>query len=152
MANEVSKSSPLVQLEETLDLYFGKKAPALPANVKEAIVNFAPWISLIMVVVSLPSVLAILGIGSLMAPFSFLGGANAGFRYMLSLIFLAISVLFDGLAIPGLFKKAKSGWNFVFYSTLVGVLSNVVSMNLGGIILGALIPLYFLFQVKSYYK
>ena len=152
MAKENSNQSPLTQLEENLDLYFGKKAPALPTSAKEAIVNFAPWVTLILIIMSLPAVLAILGIGSILAPFSFLGGANAGFTYMLSLIFLAVSVLFEALAIPGLFKKSKKGWNFVFYSTLVGILSNVVSMNVGNLILGALIPLYILFQIKSYYK
>lgn len=147
-----TNGSPLVQLEETLDLYFGKKAPALPSSVKEIIVNFAPWITLIMVVVSLPAVLALLGIGSLLAPFSFMNGANSGFAYMLSLIFLAASVLFEALAIPGLFKKSRQGWNFVFYSTLVGILSNLVNFNLSSLIIGGLISFYFLFQIKSYYK
>lgn len=150
--NTKSTSSPLTQLEENLDVYFGQKAPALPANIKELIVNFAPWISLIMVVVSLPAVLAIIGIGSLAAPFSFLGGANSGFSYMLSLVFLALSVLFDAIAIPGLFKKSRQGWNFVFYSTLVGILSNLVHFNLSSLIVGGLISFYFLFQIKSYYK
>lgn len=152
MAEKNSLTSSLTQLEETLDLYFGKKAPALPANIKELIVSFAPWITLILVVISLPAVLAILGIGSIFAPFSFFGGITKGYAYTLSLIFLALSVLFEALAIPGLFKRSKKGWNFVFYSTLVGILSNVVNFNLSSLVVGGLISFYFLFQVKSYYK
>lgn len=147
-----SNSSPLAQLEETLDLYFGKKAPALPANVKEVIVKFAPWITLVLVVMSLPAVLALLGIGALLTPLSYLGGANSGFSYMLSLIFLAVSVLLEALSIPGLFKRTKQGWNFVFYSSLVSILSNVVNFNLSSLVIGTLVSFYFLFQIKSYYK
>lgn len=154
MVKESSKSSssPLSQLEENLDLYFGQKAPALPTGAKEAIVNFAPWITVVMLFVSLPPVLAILGIGSIMAPFSFLGGVNAGYSYMLSLIFLALSMVLEALAIPGLFKKTKAGWNFVFYSTLVNILSNLVHYQFMNLVIGGLISFYLLFQVKSYYK
>lgn len=42
------------QLEDLLTEYLVKKAPALPANVKEVIVNFAPWITLILVILALP--------------------------------------------------------------------------------------------------
>lgn len=152
MAKEVSKSSPLSQLEETLDLYFGQKAPALPASWKETLIKVAPWITLVVLIMTLPAVVAVLGIGTLFNSFSYLGGANTGFTYMLSLIFLAASFLLEAVALPGLFKRSKAGWKFVFYSTLVGMISYLVSFNLGGIILGTLLPLYILFQIKSYYK
>lgn len=150
MAN--SNVSPLTQLEETLDLYFGKKAPALPTAWKEVIVKFAPWLTLFFLILSLPALLAVFGIGALLSPFSFLGGANGGVTYLVSMVLLAVSVVLEALAVPGLFKRSKSGWKFIFYSTLVSLLSNVVSFNLGGIVIGGLISFYILFQIKSYYK
>jgi len=65
---------------------------------------------------------------------------------------LAISVVLEFLAVPGLFKKTRQGWNFVYYSALVSVLYSLVSFNLGGLIIGALISFYILFQVRTYYK
>jgi len=142
----------LKSLEETLDLYFGQKAPAMPTNIKELIVNLAPWLTLIFALISLPAILFVFGLGTLLAPFSFLGGVRAGFNYGLSMIVLAISVVLEFLSIPGLFKRARQGWNFVYYSALVYALYNIVSFNVGGLIIGALISFYILFQVKEYYK
>ena len=142
----------LKSLEGILDLYFGQKAPAMPTNIKELIVNLAPWLTLILGLLSLPAILFVFGLGTLFAPFSFLGGVRAGFNYSLSMIVLAISVVLGFLAVPGLFKKTRQGWNFVYYSALVSVLYSLVSFNLGGLIIGALISFYILFQVRTYYK
>lgn len=151
---ELSKKSgsTLKQLDDTLDLYLVQKAPSLPTNIKELIVKISPWLTLIFLVLSLPAVLAILGIGALFTPFSYLGGMNAGLQYTVSMVVLAVTIVLEGLAIPGLFKRSISGWNFLFYSVLVSIISNIVSFNIGGLILGTLVPLYFLYQVKSYYK
>lgn len=150
-----TNASPLAQLDETLDLYFGKKAPALPTNVKEIIVKVAPWLAVVLVILfllGLPALLAVFGIGAMFAPVGMMGGVNYGATYIISLVLMIVTVVLEALAIPGLFKRTKAGWNFLFYSTLVGIISNVLSLNISGIILGVLIPLYFLYQVKSYYK
>jgi len=49
-------------LEDTLDLYFGQKAPPMPANVKELLVRFAPWVTLVLLLITLPAVLIALGL------------------------------------------------------------------------------------------
>ena len=46
--------SYLKQLEDLLSEYLVKKAPALPANIREAIVNFAPWVTLVVLILTLP--------------------------------------------------------------------------------------------------
>ena len=145
-------ASPLAQLETALNIYFGEKAPSLPANWKEFIVKIAPWITLVILLLSLPAVLALLGIGALLTPVSYMGGPTFGMTYTISLVFLAITIILEALALPGLFKKTRQGWNFVFYSTLVSIIGNIIYFNIGGIILGTIIPLYFLFQIRSYYK
>lgn len=140
------------QLESTLEEYLVKKAPALPENVKELIVKFAPYITLIMLIMALPAVLVLFGIGALLTPFSYMGGVNAGMTYTVSMVVLAVSLVLEALAIPGLFKRTKQGWNLVFYSALVSAVSSLVSFNIVNLVIGTLISLYFLFQVKSYYK
>lgn len=138
-------------LTDTLELYLVKKAPALPPGAKEVIVKFAPWITLILLVLALPAVLALIGLGTVLAPFAYMGGVSAGTGFTLSLVILAISVVLEALAIPGLFKRTKQGWNLVFYSTLLSLVSSLVSYNIVGGLISALIGLYILFQVRSYY-
>ena len=142
----------LKQLEDLLHEYLVKKAPALPSNIKDAIVKFAPWATLVIFILTLPAILLVFGFGALMAPFSFMGGLTAGTNYILTFVFSAIQMVLEAMAIPGLFKNSRSAWNLVFYATLVGVLQNVVTFNLGSLIIGSLLSLFILFQVREYYK
>jgi hypothetical protein len=144
----------LKNLTETLELYFVKKAPALPTNVKEFLVQAAPWISILSVVLSIPVFLGFLGLGAMFAN-PYFGGymmANAGAKYTLALIVLGVTLVLRVLSIPGLKAKTMSGWNYMYYSTLVYAVYSLVSFEFVSLIVGTAISLYFLFQVKSYYK
>lgn len=147
----VTGSNPLGSLEETLDLYFGKKAPQLPEGVRNFIVMIAPWFVLISVILSIPALLALLGISSFVMPTYGMMGYAVGPMWTVSMVLLAATVVLEALALPGLFKKSKSGWNLIFYSILVSLLSNLVTLNLLGFLIGGLISFYILFQIKSYY-
>lgn len=142
----------LKQLEDTLELYLVKKAPALPENVKETIVKFAPWITLILIILALPAILAIFGLSALVMPFSYLGGFRYGLNYTLTIVVSAVVLIIEAIAIPGLMKRSKSAWNLVYYATLIGAIQNLISFNIGALVIGTLLSLYVLFQVKSYYK
>lgn len=146
-------ANSLSGLEEILDLYFGKKAPALPEGVKDFLVSIAPWIVLISVVVALPAVLALIGISSFVMPISYMAyPGSGGTMWMVASAFLVVTIVLEALAIPGLFKRSKQGWNLIFYSSLVSVVFNVVSLNFIGGIVGALISFYLLFQLRSHYR
>ena len=153
MTNTNSPTNPLVQLENLLDEYLVKKTPfTLPDGWRKAIVKFAPWFSLILMIVALPALLALFGLGAIFTPLSYLGGLQTGINYTFGLVIAAVTVVLNGMAIPGLFKRTRQGWNFVFYATLVGVIENAIHFNIGGLIIGSLLSLYILFQVKGYYK
>jgi hypothetical protein len=147
--------SNMATLEETLDLYFGQKAPALPSNIKELLVRFAPWITLILLILTLPLVLIALGLGALAAPFAFLAGpaygVSYGVNYTIAMIVIAVSLVFEALSIPGLFRRTAQGWRYSFYATLVSILGSLVNFQVGSALLTALIGFYVLFQIKSYY-
>lgn len=147
-----SYKSYLKQLEDLLSEYLVKKAPALPANIKEAIVKFAPWATVVILILTLPLVLAVFGLGAILAPLSFLGGAAAGTNYIITMIFSAIQLVLEAMAIPGLFKRERKAWNLVYYAALVGGIQSLATFNIGGLIIGTLLSLYILFQVKEYYK
>ena len=148
----------LGKLEVILEEYLVEKAPfQLLKNVKEIIVKFAPYLAIIGVVMGIPGVLALLGAGTILAPLGLVGGMMTGrpflgFGYIVSVVFLGVMILLEGLAIPGLFSRSKKAWTYLYWSALVGVLQNIISFNVGGLVIGGLISMYFLFQVKEYYK
>jgi hypothetical protein len=146
----------LNQLEGMLDEYMGKKAPAMPENIKETLVSFAPYLAIIGIVISLPAIIAILGLNTMMGPLSAFAGVpymmNYGFSYYVGIITLIISAVFEGMAIPGLFKRSLGAWRFMYYASLVSFVGSVLQGSLGGALIGALIGMYILFQVKSMYK
>jgi len=152
MANN---ASALASLEETLDLYFGQKAPAMPPNVKELVVKFAPWITLVLLLITLPAVLIVLGLGALAAPLAFLVGPGTGvtygFTYTVSMLILGVSVLLEALSLPGLFKRTRQGWRYAYYATLVSVVGSLIGFNIVSAIITALIGFYILFQIRPLY-
>lgn len=144
--------SALSQLENILDEYLVKKAPEMPKAWKEIIVQFGPWITLIMLILAAPALLALLGIGALLTPFSFVGGVGAGFSYIVNIVFSIVVIVLEAMAIPGLFARSRKGWDLMFYAILLSGVQSLLTGNIFGLIVGTLLSLYILFQVKSYYK
>ncbi|MFH2085360.1 MAG: hypothetical protein ABII21_01010 [bacterium] len=140
----------LVKLDKVIEAYLVKKAPKLPANGKEALVKFAPWLAVVGVVMGAPAILAVLGLGAFMTPFVWLAGARTGFFWIWWLI-LIVQVIFEVMAIKPLFAKKIAGWNFMFYAQLLAVVSSFQYFNVGGLLFTVL-AFYLLYQVKSSYK
>jgi hypothetical protein len=151
MAKSANSSASLKDLESQLELYFGKKAPPIPANLKELIVKFAPWITLILMILLAPVILAALGLSAVLLPVSVFAGSSSGLMGMISLIGSIAVLVLELVALPGLFKRQLQGWRFLYYSVLVNAVVSLVSFNIIGGIIGTLLGLYILFQIKSYY-
>lgn len=127
----MNKVDFLKPLEEKLELYFDKKAPKLPKNIKKVIVEYGPYFLI----------------------FSLL--FSTGFYRLFfspSRITFLISVILIIVALPGLFKKSLQSWQLLFYSALVYLLGRMLSFDIYGFIISSLIYFYILFQIKSYYK
>jgi hypothetical protein len=137
------------QIETTLRTYLYDKAPHLPLQWQEVLVKFLPYLTILFVVLSLPVLLAALGLGSMLSPFLFMAGGFTSFS--LTMIVFAISVILEAMAIPGLFNKSTKSWYLLYYSTLINALYNFLTFNIVGFILGGAISLYLLFQIKKYY-
>jgi hypothetical protein len=152
--SENQHKSTMSQLEHTLDLYLVKKAPALPKNIKEILVRFAPWLVILGIVLALPAIFGVFGLGAMMSsmPYGAAVGAAWGFNVILSTIILIVVLVLEILALPGLFARTRKGWNLIFYSALVSAVSSLLSYNIAAFIIGTLLSLYILFQVREYYK
>jgi len=95
--------------------------------------------------------LSIFGIGAAALPFAVLGGYRFTFATILSLLGLAGSIAFSFIILPGLSKRTKKVWNLMYYFSWFGVLMNVISLNIGGIIIGGIISFWLLFQLRNKY-
>lgn len=137
--------------EVELDKIFVGRLPALPNSVREVIVKLSPWLALISLIIMLPLVLAIFGLGAVMLPFSYLGGLHAGFGYTIGLVFSLGMIILELMALPGLFKRQQKAWRLIYYSVLLSLVQSLLSFNLGGLVIGAGFSFYFLFQVRSKY-
>ena len=144
-------NSPIAQLENTLEEYFGQKAPyQLPLDAKEAIVKFAPWIVIIFTLLSMPVIFGALTLSALFSPMGYAAGVSL--YWIIPTVILILSVVLNLLALPGLFNRTIQGWRYAYYAELLSILSTLLSGNIVGALVGAILGFYILFQVKSLYK
>jgi hypothetical protein len=164
--------SALQSLENSLEDVFVKKAPALPENGKKAIVEYIPYINLILGLLSLWTAYALWHwahladnlinyANTLSAAYG--GGTIAHTRMSgilwLGMVVMAVQALLYIAAFPALRDRKKSGWNLMFYALLVNVVYGVVVLfsdyggvgNLLGSLIGSAVGLYFLFQIRGHY-
>ena len=151
MAEQKSTTSSDVQgLIGTLDDYLVKRAPfQIPDGGKELIVKFGPWISLVLLVLTLPLLLVALGLGAIFSPF---GGVTAAAGFGITAIFTVVQVALLVMALPGLFSRKMSGWTLLFYEQLLSFVHSLLTGSIVGGILGLVIGLYILFQVRGKYS
>lgn len=145
--------SSVSKLEAVMETYLVQKAPfAIPDGIKEFIVKYGPYISLVMMALMAPAIIAIVGISSVAMPFAYLGGVKSGFNFSVSTVFMIGQLVLQLIALPGLFKRSVSAWRLMFYAGLVGLVYSLLSGAIINGLISALISLYVLFQIKSYYK
>lgn len=140
------------KLKNQLEIVFFKSLPTLSKNIKHIIVLLLPYLAIISVVLFLSTILAIFRFGAISLPTTDIKVIKYFTNFFLSTILIITNTIVTALAIPGLFVRTYRGWQFMFVSTLLGAISNLISLNLGSLIIGATVGLYLLFQVKSYYK
>lgn len=75
------------------------------------LVKYGPWITVVLLVLSLPALLVMLGIGTALVPFGGVGYA-AGFGYLTVVMIVQLGLTVA--ALPGLFARKMSGWTLLF--------------------------------------
>lgn len=147
----MAKSNDVNQLIGTVEEWFSK-LPPLPKKWNEVIVKITPWIALIFGVLGVFTALAAVGVLTVLAPFVAVGsGAGAASSGIIGSVLFLISSALLLLAFPGTKARKMHGWNLLFYSEVVSLISSVIAFSFGGVI-GNLIGFYILFQIKSHYK
>ena len=142
----------LVELENKMAEFFIKKLPSMPENIKEMIVKYGPYLIVIMMILMVPAILAVMGIGIAATPLALMAGPRHGFALLISAIFGLLMIVLELMAIKGLFKRELKAWKLLFYISLIQAFSSLIRFDLGGLIIGSGISWYILFQIRSYYK
>lgn len=165
----------LNQLEKQLDEVFVKNAPfQLPKDVKDWIVKYLPYINLFFGVMSLWAAWAVYDAARIANGFvEYANELNRAFgtgneistsRLSLAVWVGVIALVVQGViwiaAYPGTKARQKSGWNLLFLAVGLNAVYGLVSLftyyggigNFLGYIIGTVIGLYFLFQIRSYYN
>jgi len=133
-----------------LDFYLVRQAPfQIPDGGREWIVKFGPWITVVLLILTLPILLFALGLGVIWIPFGGVGYAS-GFGVLTLFVLAELGLMIA--ALPGLFARKMAGWQLLFYSQLVNIAYNVLSGHVVSALLGGLIGLYILFQVRPLYR
>ncbi len=163
------------QLENVMDEYLVKKAPfQLPEGARKWLVAWAPWLSLIGGIIGLLGSLSLWRAAHTVNTYmdatnEWLRAYGAepvktrhlGILFYIALIVLLIQSLLALYAIAGLKAKSKAkGWNIVLLSVLLSFVYGVFSAltdygSLGNFVfsvIGLVIGLYILAQVKTYYN
>ena len=134
------------------NLYFGKKAPAMPENVKEFIVKYSPYLYLLVLILTIPAILLAFGLTAVAMPLAYVGGFQSGFSFSVTALISLAALVLGAMAIPGLFKRTQMSWKYMFYASLLSLLSYLLDLKLASVIINGIISFYILFQIKSYYK
>lgn len=139
----------LQKIEDFLDLYLIGKAPTLPYGFKKFLVTIWPWFLLVSLVFTIPLVLTAIGLQFLVPSFLI---SESEFHFSFLMIFGFIIFALEACALPYLFKRKKFGWKLIFYTRLINAFALLITLNIFSLVIGTTISLYFLFQLKEFYK
>jgi len=144
----------LSKLEDFFNTYLHKKAPFhLPPAAREWIVKYGPWIVLVLMILAVPVILAAFSLSAVLSPFA-AGYAPARF-YTVSIISEIVNLLaliIEIAALPGLFKRTLKGWHLLYYAVLISAVAQLLDGQIFSLIFNVVISMYFLFEVREYYK
>lgn len=155
-------SGPLASFEAWLyDMLYTKVPFKLPKSVQDVLVQFGPWITLIVAVVSLPAIFAIFGVSAVVSYYGVLAGVTYTPMHYIAVVVLAVQIVLMFVAISPLLKRQRKGWQLLFYASTISVAYSLFdSLGSGyfavfGLIwglIGAAISYYVIFQIRAHYK
>ncbi|MEO6727662.1 MAG: hypothetical protein ABIM96_01920 [Candidatus Saccharimonas sp.] len=155
-------SGPLASFEAWLyDMLYTKVPFKFPKAAKDMIVQFGPWITLVVALFSLPVIFAVFAASTVVSYYGVLAGVSYGPMYYVSILVLAVQVVLMFVSVAPLLKRQRKGWQLVFYASTISVIYSLFSsfsygfFAIAGLLwglIGAAISYYVIFQIRSYYK
>ncbi len=135
-----------------LDDLMGSRAPIqIPGKVKFLMAKFGHWLVILLMILSLPGQLMDIGWRAAMVPFGIITGAGGSLKLAFSLATLLFLIVMLILALPGLQARKVIGWQLLMLCNGINMAYGLLNGGIVGPILGALIGLYVLVQLRRYY-
>ncbi len=135
-----------------LEDMLGSKAPIqIPGKVRFLMAKFSHWLVMGMMILVLPGQLISLGMRAAMLPFASLAGTDSSLKLAFALATLLFLIVILILALPGLQSRKVAGWQLLMLANGVNMAYGLLTGSIVGPILGSLIWLYVLFQLRRYY-
>lgn len=164
------------QIETKLNELLVTKAPFhLPENFKQGLVKVMPWLVLLAGALTVVGAWGVFQAATAVDRWATLaneltaayGIASYNNPVITPLLWLSLTVLLIEATLyfvsyPSLEKRQKKGWNILFWVALINVVQSIVHniayssayFNIGSVVmslLGSLVGLYLLFQIRAYY-
>jgi hypothetical protein len=141
-------------LEKELEPIFIDKLPAFPENIKDILVQIAPWLALLGAIIGALSFVTVLGAGSFVSFITIGTGAYGGSSWAMwvGLLSLAAVTYFCAMSFKPLQNKERKGWNNMYWLSLISFAMNILSGEIISAVIGAFIGFWILFQVRSRYN
>jgi len=137
-------------LEKELEPIFLQKFPPFSESVKEFLVQYGPYIILVLSVIGVLGLLTALGLGGAVLG---MGGVTAGiaFNAYVGIAIGIVTLVMYLMAFSPLKARKRAGWNLLYYALLLGLISNLIQLYLLGFIVGGLLGFWVLFQIREKY-
>ncbi|MGK2848471.1 MAG: hypothetical protein ACSLEX_00125 [Minisyncoccota bacterium] len=143
----------VTRLEVFLDKHLVTEAPfTLPTKLKTLLVTITPYFVIFSIMTLVSVIFGTMRFWGVYGPSAVLGGYHFGVQMILSLVITIGVLILEGWALPGLFKRTRQAWRLLFYVSIINIVSSLLTYNIMGAFLGAVIGWYVLFQIKEYYK
>jgi hypothetical protein len=131
------------------------QVPHMPSGGKKVLTDIIPWLSLIFGILGLIGLLGAGAVGAILSPFIFLSGGLSSLMFFVHVILGIVGAILGILSFTPLQAMKKNGWNYAFYSLIIGAVSTVLGLffmygGLSGIV-GILIGAYLLFEIRDLY-
>lgn len=137
-----------------------KNAPHLPKGFVAFLANIAPWLSGLGGVLGILSGLSMIssGLGWQMSMWSTLVGFSPAYFVVVGVLQLVAAVI-ALLAFKPLKDRSLTGWVLMFWGVAISILQSLAGVVFGygvgsliGMVIGLLISLYFLFEMRQEYS
>jgi len=137
-------------LERELEPVFLQKFPPFSEEVKEFVVRYGPYFILI---------LSVLGLMGLFTAFGIVGAVSGmgsvstsfGISFYLNIALGVFILIMYLMAFSPLRARKRSGWNLLYYALLVGLVSNIVQLNIFVALISGVLGFWILFQIREKY-
>jgi hypothetical protein len=138
-------------LEKELEPIFTKSLPSFPENIKDIIVQIAPWLALLGAIVGAISFLLLVTAGSFLSIINLGSDAYGGSTWamVLGMLLLAAITYFCAVSYKPLLNQEYKGWKNIYLLSLLSFGLNLLSGSFISAILGAFVGFWVLFQVKG---